>query len=79
MKSYPVIAAALAVLLLGTPPAHAACVIEYKAKRDNPLKLFQDVATVDGECNSVAVTPKLEQMLAKQGLTLLKILSIKEQ
>ena len=44
-RSILILATALSVLA-GT--AHAACTVEYKAKRDNPLKLFHNVAVVPG-------------------------------
>ena len=59
--------------------AHAACYVEYKAKRDNPLALFYDVTVVTGPCRRAAVRPKLRAMLESQGLTLLKILSVTER
>ncbi|WP_299847543.1 hypothetical protein [uncultured Roseovarius sp.] len=66
-------------LLLGAQAANAACSVEYKAKRDNPLELFYDVAQVGGDCSIAAVTPKLAKKLKKKGLTLLKVLSVKKQ
>ena len=57
--------------------AHAACTVEYKAKRDNPLKLFHNVAVVPGPCDRGTVRAQLRAQLAAQGLTLLKILSVK--
>ncbi|MFD1156559.1 hypothetical protein [Roseovarius aestuarii] len=79
MKRILIIPVAVAALTLGSQAAHAACSVEYKAKRDNPLELFYDVAQVGGDCNIAAVTRKLEKKLKKQGLTLLKVLSVKKQ
>ncbi len=79
MKRILIIPAALMALTLGAQAANAACSVEYKAKRDNPLKLFHDVAQVNGDCNIAAVTQKLEKRLKKKGLTLLKVLSVKKQ
>ena len=67
---------ALATIAAG---AHAACYVEYKAKRDNPLALFYDVTVVSGPCRRADVRPKLKAMLEAQGLTLLKILSVRKQ
>ncbi|MEL7256109.1 MAG: hypothetical protein AAGL23_18200 [Pseudomonadota bacterium] len=61
-------------LMAGT--AHAACTVEYKAKRDNPLTLFHNVTTVPGPCDRGTVQRQLRAQLAQQGLTLLKILSV---
>ena len=58
--------------------AQAACMAEYKAKRDNPLELFYDVAQVAGPCTPQNAAAQLQAMLAAQGLTLLKVLSVTE-
>ena len=47
-----IIAAAVTCTLLFAGAAQAACQVEYKAKRDNPLKLYHDVTTVDAPCGS---------------------------
>ncbi len=74
--------AAAALLSLGlsvtVSQAQPACMAEYKAKRDNPLELFYDVAQVTGPCTSQNATAQLTAILAAQGLTLLKVLSVTE-
>lgn len=79
MKRVLITPVAVMAFLLGAQAANAACSVEYKAKRDNPLELFYDVAQVGGDCNIAAVTAKLEKKLKKKGLTLLKVLSVKKQ
>jgi hypothetical protein len=69
---------ALGLAVAGTA-ASAACTVEYKAKRDNPLELFYDVAQVGGDCSIGDATARLEKDLAKEGLTLLKVLSVRKQ
>ncbi|MBC7131513.1 MAG: hypothetical protein H5U16_00215 [Roseovarius sp.] len=64
-------------LLLSAQVAHAACQVEYKAKRDRPLQLFHDVTTVNAPCS--AAEQVLRAQLKRQGLTLLKIMSKKER
>jgi hypothetical protein len=66
---------AFGITLLATG-AEASCVVEYKAKRDNPLALFYDVAEVGGDCSAGDATARLQMKLAKEGLTLLKVLSV---
>lgn len=66
-------------LAFAAASAQAACVAEYKAKRDNPLELFYDVATTSGPCTVAAATAELRARLAGQGLKLLKVLSVREQ
>lgn len=74
--------AAIAVLGFGLSAtaslAQAACLAEYKAKRDNPLELYYDVAQVSGPCTIQNAEAQLRQILAAQGLTLLKVLSVTE-
>lgn len=59
--------------------AQAACYAEYKAKRDNPLELFYDVAAISGPCTKANAAKELQARLAAQGLTLLKVLSVREE
>ncbi|MEM6587873.1 MAG: hypothetical protein AAF641_05455 [Pseudomonadota bacterium] len=74
-RIFPIMALAVTfALMAGT--AHAACTVEYKAKRDNPLTLFHNVTTVPGPCDRGTVQRQLRAKLAQQGLTLLKVLSI---
>ncbi|WP_104018147.1 hypothetical protein [Roseovarius nitratireducens] len=70
------LAPALAFTLVAEA-AVAACQIEYKAKRENPFELFYDVTTVNAPCP--AAEAALRAQLAKQGLTLLKVMSKKEK
>ena len=70
---------ALGASLTAVTAAQAACVVEYKAKRDNPLELFYDVAQVGGDCTFETATEKLQKKLAKEGLTLLKVLSVTKE
>ena len=79
MKNFMISIVATLILTLSTQAANAACYAEYKAKRDNPLELFYDVAQVGGKCTIADATQRLKKQLAKQGLTLLKVLSVKEQ
>lgn len=66
--------AALALVLAG--PAGAECYADYKAKRDEPLKLHYGVAQVsDGNCSPGAAEGELAPRLAGDGWTLLNVLS----
>ncbi len=59
--------------------ASAACVVEYKAKRDNPLRLDHGTITVPGDtCSSGAVQAAVKDQLASQGWILLSILSVRQ-
>ncbi|GAB4389258.1 hypothetical protein [Albidovulum sp.] len=72
--------AALTTLALAAPAA-ADCVVAFKAKRDNPLKLQFGTMTVAGDaCGSAAAAAgAIAPQLAAQGWTLLTIVSIKTQ
>lgn len=66
--------AALALVLAG--PAAAECYADYKAKRDEPLKLVYGVAQVsDANCSPGAAEGELAPRLAADGWTLLTVLS----
>mgnify|MGYP006924385093 CR=1 FL=1 len=59
--------------------ASAACVVEYKAKRDNPLRLTHGSLTVSGNnCTASAVSGTVRSQLSSQGWTLLSILSVRK-
>lgn len=65
---------ALALALAG--PASAECYADYKAKRDEPLKLIYGVSQVsDGNCRPGAAEGELAPRLASGGWTLLTVLS----
>lgn len=66
-------------LVVSATAAQASCIVEYKAKRDNPLELYYDVAQVGGDCTVAEVSERLQKELAKQGLTLLKVLSVRKK
>ncbi|WP_255008371.1 hypothetical protein [Roseovarius sp. M141] len=67
----------LAALIAG--PASAACIAEYKAKRDDPLRLFYGTIEVSGACTVAAATAQLKNQLSAQGMTLLKVLSVTQE
>ena len=58
-------------------PASAACYADYKAKRDTPLRLHYGVAEIDDtRCDKRAARAELEPRLARDGWTLLNVLSV---
>lgn len=77
MKRMTLIPLALAALLAASPAA-ASCMVEYKAKQDNPLRLtvgtaqLPDNACASKEAAAAALAPKLKN----EGWTLLAIVSI---
>ena len=70
---------ALAATLCTAPAlAQAACLVEYKAKRDNPLELFFDTVRIDGPCTMANARSQLATILAARGQTLLKVVSVRQ-
>ncbi|SLN68918.1 hypothetical protein AQS8620_03266 [Aquimixticola soesokkakensis] len=63
---------------LGTAgAAQAACFADYKAKRDDPLKLHYGVAEVsDAACSKQGAAKVLAPRLAGDGWVLLNVLSV---
>jgi len=71
-----ILLAALAATLLFAGPAAAECYADYKAKRDEPLKLHYGVAQVsDGNCSPGAAEGELAPRLASDDWTLLNVLT----
>ena len=72
---FPVLVTALAAL---AAPASAACYADYKAKRENPLKLHYGVMKVDTDtCNmSEDVKAQVERRLGADGWKLLQVGSV---
>lgn len=67
----------LFLVILSTGSAQAACYADYKAKRDDPLRLHYGVAQVDdGACTRQSAANQLQDRLAAQGWTLLNVLSV---
>lgn len=69
---------ALSAALIAIPTlGHAACYAEYKAKRDNPLKLHYGVAQLSDEaCTAKAASAAMKPRLAADGWILLSIVGL---
>jgi len=67
-----------AVLTFAALPAAAECFADYKAKRDNPLRLHYGViALPDAACTShEAAAPVIAERIGGDGWTLLDVVSI---
>ncbi|WP_127901514.1 hypothetical protein [Solirhodobacter olei] len=75
----PLLAAPLVALTLAAAaPAHANCFADYKAKKENPLRLSYGVIQLSGgACASTAAArPEVAHRIARGGWTLLAVLSI---
>ena len=70
------ILALFAFAMMATSPAAADCYADYKAKKDDPLRLHYGVAQVsDGNCNASGAAGELAPRLADAGWTLLNVMS----
>lgn len=78
MMKHRLLSALAIAACLAAGAADAACQVQYKAKRDNPLKLDFATATLPDEaCASKdAAAAALAPQLAARGWTLLAIVSI---
>ena len=57
-------------------PLHAACYADYKAKKDDPLRLHYGVAEIRGECRRGSAENELRPRLASHGWELLNVVSV---
>ena len=78
MKKRMITALCLAIALAVPVSASADCYADYKAKKDNPLRLHYGVAEVpDSACkNRKAAAKAISKRLAADGWQLLRVLSV---
>ena len=55
------------------------CYADYKAKQDSPLKLHYGVIALNGACTRQAASAEISQRIAREGWTLLNVLSVFDQ
>lgn len=68
---------ALSAALLALPAlAQAACFADYKASKDNPLRLHYGVTQISGSCTTSNARAQLKRRLAANGWTLQRVLSV---
>lgn len=61
--------------IVAAQTAQAACYADYKAKKDNPLRLHYGVAQVDN-CSAQSARAALKGRLEREGWTLLNVLGV---
>lgn len=76
MKHILLSALAAVVMAVSAGAADAACYADYKAKRDNPLKLHYGVIQLNGACDKAAARGEIAQRLKAGGWVLLNVLSV---
>ncbi len=64
------------VLVAAASGASAACFADYKAKRDDPLRLHYGVAEIRGDCAPGPAAEELRPRLDSAGWELLNIVSV---
>ena len=64
------------LITLVAGPVSAACFADYKAKRDDPLRLHYGVAEIRGDCARGPAAEELRPRLAAGGWELLNIVSV---
>jgi hypothetical protein len=61
---------------LASTASAADCFADYKAKRDNPLRLHYGVVQVAGPCNAADAQAEIAARLEQNGWTLLNVVSL---
>ncbi|MEP2532219.1 hypothetical protein [Shimia sp.] len=66
------------LLALALPDAAAAadCFADYKAKKDNPLKLHYGVVQLRQDCSKDSARSEIAKRIRRDGWTLLNVLSV---
>lgn len=64
------------IFCLTAGAASADCYADYKAKRDDPLRLHYGVAAVRGDCDTRSAADQLRPRLAGDGWQLLNVLGV---
>lgn len=68
--------ALIAALALPASVSAAECYADYKAKQDNPLRLHYGVIELQGACKRKPAKAEVSARLARNGWTLLNIMSV---
>lgn len=68
----------LLVLTLCAGTAQADCYADYKAKRDDPLRLHYGVAAIAGDCSKANAKEQLRQRLSDENWQLLNVVGVFE-
>ncbi len=75
--SHPLrLAAATVAISLASSVAAAECYADYKAKKDNPLRLHYGVVELRGGCDNASARDEITARIAKDGWQLLNVLSV---
>ncbi|TCL00700.1 hypothetical protein BXY66_3347 [Shimia isoporae] len=61
---------------IASPAAAAECYADYKAKKDNPLRLHYGVIALNSGCDKASARTEIKARIAKDGWKLLNVLSV---
>ncbi|SEQ00924.1 hypothetical protein [Thalassovita taeanensis] len=76
MKHILLSLASVLVLSVASAASAESCYADYKAKRDNPLKLHYGVVELSGPCSVAAARSEVAARLKPNGWTLLNVMSV---
>lgn len=68
----------LLIVTLWAGAASADCYADYKAKRDDPLRLHYGVAAISGDCTQANAKDQLRQRLSAENWQLLNVVGVFE-
>ncbi len=68
----------LLIVTLWASAAQADCYADYKAKRDDPLRLHYGVAAIEGDCSKANATAQLSTRLSAANWQMLNVLGVFE-
>ena len=75
MRKIAIFVSLLFGITIASASVAAGCYADYKAKRDNPLRLHYGVAQVS-QCSKGAAEAELKKRLKSKGWTLLNVMSV---
>lgn len=78
MENSRLIAAVLGLLLIAGPAFADPCYADYKAKKDNPLRLHYGVVELRQDCTRKSARREIKRRIARDGWTLLNVMSVFE-
>lgn len=78
MKNLRLIAVVLGLSLIAGPGFADPCYADYKAKKDNPLRLHYGVMELRQNCTRKSANREVRRRIARDGWTLLNVLSVFE-
>ncbi|MGE4324610.1 MAG: hypothetical protein AB7E21_00690 [Pseudodonghicola sp.] len=76
MKHFTLSLVLMLSLLAALPASAAECFADYKAKRDNPLKLHYGVMQLHQGCDRQSASAEVSARLRQNGWTLLNVVSV---